>query len=185
MKLAVRSVSFSLVGAVCCVLVGAPFLRPGELNSVYVGGNQAALVGGVSRCAVSQLSFRSSGRYPGDTEDVGALILVTNVRGTVCALEGRPAAMAKLSNGQAVAAQPDGLASSLPATVGRVILRHDRVAFVRFRDPSECAAGANHSSPSYVAVSLHVDDHNVTVRLRGQVVPDSCRSPLYESPYYQ
>ena len=134
---------------------------------------------------MGQLSFRSWGRYPGDAEDVGALVLVTNVRGTVCALEGRPSAMGEVSNGQGVAARPDGLASSLPATMSRVVLGHDGVAFMRFRDPAECAAGANHSPPWYVAVSLHVDEHDVTVRLRGQVVPDSCRFPLYESPFYQ
>ncbi len=133
-------------------------------------------------CTMRQLVFRAVGR-PGDTQDVGVLLTVRDASSRSCSLIGRPAATATMSNGRVVAVPADPVTSSLPLRAGPVVLGHGNTGYLRFRVPSECAAGVSHAPPSYTAVALQAGGETATVDITAFSVPASCDF-IFVSPYY-
>jgi hypothetical protein len=138
-----------------------------------------------SECTFGQVSWQVPAIGPGDTEDLGFLVVATNTSAQPCYVVGRPPATALLSTGQSRPAGVETMTDSLPPDAGnQIMLKAGSVAYLRFRDPSACSSGVNSSPPSYVSISFPFDQHNVELKLTGRAIPASCGFPLYESPFY-
>ena len=172
----------SLALFVGCGNAKSPTSASAPTRSPHAAGN----AGSPSPCSARQLSWKTWTHHPGDTADLGALVMVTNTSDRACSLSGRPPATATVSTGDSIPAISDPIGSSLPADAGRPLtLMPGDLGYLRFRDPSECSTGVNQSPPSYTTVDLQLNGQTVTIPLRGVTAPASCRFPLYESPFYK
>jgi hypothetical protein len=171
-----------LVGVAGCSKAATPTRTPEATNTTNASISSYRL----APCADRQLTWKAWSNHPGDTQDLGALLIVTNTSDQPCSLSGRPTATATLSTGDSIPAVNDPAGASLPPDAGHTLtLRAGGTAYLRFRDPSECAAGANHGPPSFTAIQLRFDGASVHIPLSGLTVPASCGFALDESPFYQ
>jgi len=131
-------------------------------------------------CSGSDLLARIASRHPGDTQDVGVLVVFRNQSATPCVIAGTPNTSAEMSSGVTAVVPRDPLTSSLPPGWGRALLAHGSVAYLRFRAPSECASGANQTPPAYRRLTITIGRENIS--LTGLSIPGRCG--LYESPIY-
>ena len=106
-------------------------------------------------CSGKDLSARVAPGHPGDTQDVGVLVVIRNKSATRCLMTGTPRAAAEMSTAVTSAVPPDPVTSSLPPGWGRALLAHGSIALLRFRAPEECARGANQTPPCLPAADHH------------------------------
>ena len=109
-----------------------PSIAPGDAPPVFA---TAAATG--PPCAVSQLKLTASPRPPGDTQDLGVVLVWQNTGSTACTLSGMPRMVAHGAGVPDVTAYPDPIAVGGPS--GRVGVLPGGYAFVRLRVPSGCA----------------------------------------------
>jgi hypothetical protein len=131
-------------------------------------------------CSVNSLRVYWTGHPPGDTQDVGAL-LVLATRSAVaepCLLTGRPQATAQVSTGKVVGVTRY-TGPFPPDDVGHVALTPRNPAYLMFHDIEECNV-VNEGPPFYVAITVWIHGQALRVAVH---LPARC-GLLAETPYY-
>jgi hypothetical protein len=134
---------------------------------VVAGGRSLASAGTPepARCNPNRLSVYSTGLPPGDTEDVGAVLVITTRSTTACLLTGRPRASAQLSTGRIVGVTAWHV--TLPPDTGHVTVTSRDSAFLLFHDATACVAG-NRGPPFYVEITVSVAGQKRRITRRGR-----------------
>jgi hypothetical protein len=130
-------------------------------------------------CSSSSLKIFATGRHPGDTEDLGALIVFASksAKAKPCSLTGRPNATAETSTGRVVKLLP----WTGPLTdAGHAVVTVTQPAYLVFFDIEECSV-VNQGPPFYVEITVRIGRQERRVTGLGNV-PDRC-GPLGESSY--
>jgi hypothetical protein len=135
-------------------------------------------------CRAEDVTLRSTGYPPGDTEDDGTLVDVVSRPGRACELSGTPRATLTDSSGRVVALPTNPRMSPPPAPFanagGRVFILRRRSATLWLYAPRSCERGGD-ATPRYVALAVTIGGQAVVAR--GFSIPGSCGVSI--SSYYQ